>query len=127
MASTLEVGRKLVELCRENKHREAVDLLYSPDVVSIEAGAAPGQSARSEGIAAVRGKNEWWLSNHEIHGGKVEGPWPNGDQFIVRFSYDITPKAGPMAGKRFTMEEAGLYTVKDGKVAQEQFFYSMGG
>jgi ketosteroid isomerase-like protein len=32
-----------------------------------------------------------------------------------------------MAGKRFTMEETALYTVKGGKIVQEEFFYSMGG
>jgi len=30
-----------------------------------------------------------------------------------------------MAGKRFTMDEAGLYTVKDGKIVHEEFFYHM--
>jgi ketosteroid isomerase-like protein len=44
----------------------------------------------------------------------------------VVFKLDVTAKAGPMAGKSFSMEEAGLYTVKDGKVVQEEFFYSMG-
>ena len=32
-----------------------------------------------------------------------------------------------MAGKRMTLDEAALYTVKDGKVVHEEFFYHMGG
>ena len=40
---------------------------------------------------------------------------------------DVTPKEGPMKGHRMQFEEAGLYTVRDGKVAQEEFFYHMGG
>jgi ketosteroid isomerase-like protein len=126
MATAMEIGKKLVELCKQGKNDEAMNTLYSPNIVAIEAGAPPGQSPRSEGIAAIKGKAEWWQKNHEIHSAKVEGPWPNGDRFVVRFTYDITAKGGPMAGKRFTMEEAGLYTVKDGKVTQEEFFYSMG-
>jgi hypothetical protein len=125
MSSALEVGKKLVELCKQHKNFEAMDTLYSPHVVSIEAFAAPGHPARSEGIAAVKAKGEWWMSNHEIHGAELAGPWPNGDRFIVRFTYDITPKTGPMAGKRFKMDEVGLYTVKGGKVTEEEFFYSM--
>ena len=39
---------------------------------------------------------------------------------------DVTPKDGPMKGKRMQMDEAGLYTVKQGKVVQEEFFYHMG-
>ena len=126
MSSAMEVGKKLVALCQQGQFLEAVDQLYSPNIVSIEAMSAPGGSARVDGLAAVKAKGDWWFQNHEIHSAKAEGPWPNGDRFIVRFSFDVTPKVGPMAGKRFQMEEAGLYTVKDGKVVQEEFFYCMG-
>lgn len=126
-ASTLEVGKKLVELCRQHKYLEAVDTLYSPDIVSIEVRGDTNMPARMEGIKAVRGKSEWWVANHEIHGGDVRGPFPHGDRFIAHFTIDTTPKTGPMAGKRMTFEEAGLYTVKDGKVVKEEFFYDMGG
>ena len=126
MSDTLAVGKKLVELCKEGKNMDAIDTLYSPNIVSVEAGAPPNMSARSEGVGAVKGKGEWWVQNHEVHKAEVDGPYPHGDRFIVRFKYDVTAKAGPMAGKRFTMDEAGLYTVKDGKIAHEEFFYSMG-
>lgn len=79
-----------------------------------------------KGIDAIRRKNQWWLENHEIHGGDVLGPWPHGDRFIVVFNFDVTPKVGPMAGQRMQMAEAGLYTVKEGKIAKEEFFYHMG-
>jgi ketosteroid isomerase-like protein len=126
MSNTMEVGKKLVELCKQDKHMEAIETLYSPNIVSVEAGAPPGKSPRMEGIAAVKGKAEWWYQNHEIHSGSTEGPWPHGDRFIVRFSFEVTAKSGPMAGQRFKMDEAGLYTVKDGKIVQEEFFYHMG-
>ncbi len=127
MGDVMEVGRKLVETCKQGKFREAMEESYSPHIVSIEAGGPPGTSPRSEGIAAVRGKADWWEKNHEIHKVNVAGPWPHGDRFIVRFTLDVTAKAGPMAGKRFTMDEAALYTVKDGKIVHEEFFYNMGG
>ena len=126
MSSTMEVGKKLVELCKQGKFKEAMDTLYAPNIVSIEAHATPAMPQRMEGIAAVRGKGEWWEKNHEIHSGDAEGPWPHGDRFIVRFKFDVTAKAGPMAGKRMLLDETGLYTVKDGKVVQEEFFYHMG-
>ena len=125
MSDTLSVGKKLVEFCKEGKNKQAMEELYSPHIVSVEAGAPPGGSAKSEGIAAVKGKAEWWEANHEVHKADVHGPFPHGDRFIVRFAYDVTAKAGPMAGKRFTMDEAALYTVKDGKIVHEEFFYSM--
>ena len=126
-SSAMEVGKKLVDLCKQGKFKEAMESLYSPNIVSIEAGGPPGQNPRSEGIAAVKAKGEWWANNHEVHKSEVAGPWPHGDRFIARFTMDITPKAGPMAGKRMTMDESALYTVKDGKVVHEEFFYNMGG
>ncbi len=127
MSSTMEIGKKLVELCKAGKEHEAMEKFYSPNIVSIEAGTgSPTMPARMEGIEAVKKKGEWWVANHEVHKRDAVGPGPNGDKFIVRFSYDVTPKAGPMAGKRFTMDEAALYTVKNDKIVQEEFFYSMG-
>jgi len=125
MSDTMQVGKKLVELCRQGKNVEAVSTLYGPNVVSIEAMAMPDMPARMEGLPAIKKKNEWWINNHEIHSGEANGPWPHGDRFIVHFKYDVTSKAGPMAGKRMQMEETGLYTVKDGKIVQEEFFYAM--
>ena len=124
MSDTLTVGKKLVDLCRQGKTHEAMDTLYSPHIVSIEAAGGPNMPARMEGMAAIKGKATWWEENHEVHKAEVEGPFPHGDRFIVRFKYDVTAKAGPMAGKRFTIDEAALYTVKDGKVTHEEFFYT---
>jgi hypothetical protein len=33
---------------------------------------------------------------------------------------ELTPKGG----QRTTMDEVGLYTIKDGKIAEERFFYA---
>ena len=125
--STLEVGKRLVELCRAGKAKQAVDELYSPDIVSIEPHEMPNMPAQQQGIKAIRGKTEWWEANHITHSGEANGPWPHDDRFIVHFNFEVTPKAGPMAGKRITLDEAGLYTVKDGKIVKEEFFYDMGG
>lgn len=121
--TTLEVGKKLVELCKAGKNHDAITALYAEDVVAVEAGAPPGKSRESKGRAAVLEKAKWWDDNHTVHSAKVEGPWPHDDKFIVHFTYDVTMKP---TGQRFQMDEAGLYWVKDGKVVREEFFYSMG-
>jgi hypothetical protein len=119
--TTLELGKRLVELCREGKNDEAMAELYSPDIVSVEAGAPPGMSAETRGMEAVVAKGAWWSENHTIHSAKVEGPFPHGDRFIVRFTYDITIKK---ANQRIMMDEAALFTVENGKVVREEFFYT---
>jgi len=126
MDSTMEVVQELVASCKAGKNLDAVNALYAQDVESSEVHSMPEFPQTMKGIDAIRKKNQWWVENHEIHGGDALGPWPHGDRFIVHFKFDVTAKTGPMAGKRMQMEEAGLYTVKNGKIVKEEFFYHMG-
>ena len=120
--TTQEVADKLVSLCSVGKFHEAIEALYSPDIVSMEAGAPPGQSRESKGIAAVKAKNEWWVANHEVHSSKVEGPLVAASHFAVTFKFEVTFKP---QNKRFSMEEIAIYKVADGKIVNEEFFYNM--
>ena len=72
--STLEVGKRLVTLCREAKIMQAIEELYSPDIVSVEAAASANMPQKQEGIKAVRGKAEWWEANHTVHRPKPTAP-----------------------------------------------------
>lgn len=105
-------------MLRAGQHMEAAAKYNHPDIVSLE--AMDGPMAEVRGAEAVRAKGEWWYANHEIHSATSEGPWPHGDQFIMRFTIDVTPKA---TGQRIQMEEYGLYNVRDGKIIEERFFY----
>ena len=120
--TTQEIANDLVAMCREGKFAESGEKYWAPDVVSIEVGGPEGMDPVSRGIEAVRGKGEWWANNHEVDSAEVEGPYCNGDQFVVRFKMDVTQKG---SGQRFNMDEMGVYTLKDGKIAEERFFYGM--
>jgi ketosteroid isomerase-like protein len=119
--STHKVAHELVKLCSEGKFAEAMEL-YSPDIVSMEAGAPPGQSRETKGLEAVKAKGEWWQANHEVHSAKVEGPLVAGSHFAVTFKMDFTFKP---QSKRMQMEEIAVYKVVDGKIVYEEFFYNM--
>lgn len=121
--TAFEVGKKLVELCKQGKNEEAMETLYSPDIVSVEAAEMPGMQREIRGYQGVAGKGKWWSENHIIHSAETEGPYPHDDRFIVRFKYDVTNKP---SGRRFTMDEMALFTVADGKVVREEFFYPTG-
>jgi hypothetical protein len=110
-----------VELVKEHKHEECLDELFAKDAVSVEAAAPPGQDRTSRGLDAIRAKGKWWADNHTVHGEELDGPYPHDDRFAVHFRYDITFKP---ENRRFPMSEVGVFTVKDGKVVKEEFFYS---
>jgi hypothetical protein len=120
--TTQEVAQKLVELCREGKFREAIQTLYSNDVVSVEAGAPEGASREAKGLDAVIGKSQWWAENHEIHSMNVVGPFVSPENFAVMFEMEATFKP---TGNKMHMKEVGVYTVVDGKVSHEMFLYGM--
>ena len=120
---SLAIGKQLVALYNQGKAAEAVDTLSAQNIVSIEAMEMPGMPARTEGLAAVKARKKAFYDNSTIHATSADGPWPHGDRFIVTFTIDMTAKAGPMAGQRMHMKEAALFTVQNGKITQEEFFY----
>lgn len=122
MSSTFEVGKRYAALCREGKNEAILNELFTKDAVSVEAGAPPGQDRTAKGLDAIRAKSKWWQENHTVHKAEVFGPYPHDDRFAIRFVYDITNKP---SGKRFSMDEVGLFTVSNGKIVKEEFFYSI--
>lgn len=97
----------------------AYQSMWSDNIVSIEPGDGP--MSRVEGRAALLEKHAWWYANAEVHSATAEGPFVTGDQFVIRLAMDVT-----MEGERSQMEEIGLYTIADGKIAEERFFYGAG-
>jgi ketosteroid isomerase-like protein len=123
-ASTAAVANELVALCREQRNLDAIAQLYAADIVSTEPVGSDEMPAEMRGRDAVRRKNEWWFENHEVHAAGVSGPFVGQDEFAVRYDFDVTNRP---SGQRFQMTEMALYTVKDGKIVRERFFYHMPG
>ena len=121
--SAIEVGTRLVELVNQDKNEDFVNELYSDDIVSIEAQGTDEMPARLEGIEAIRGKHQWWYENNEVHSSVATGPFVGGheNRFAVLFDLDTTPKGG----ERMQMREVALYTVENGKIVEEEFWYLM--
>ena len=115
--TTAEIAKEFTDALRAGKFA-AAEGFWSDDVASFEAMDGPMREVR--GRDNVHAKGEWWTANHDVHGFEAFGPYVNGDQFTLRFKIDVTPKAD---GKRVQMEEVGLYTVRNGKIAEERFFY----
>lgn len=113
-----EIGSKLVADFNSGKFH--MNEMWSPAIISIE---GMGVSQAWHGRKAVDAKNEWWASDHIMHGASAEGPFVGATGFAVKFVVDLETKS---TGKRETMTEVGVYTVKNGKIVQEEFMYHVG-
>lgn len=112
-----EAAKAFTELCKTGKFHEAGEQFWADDCVSVE--PMTGDMAVMKGRQALEGKGKWWAENNTMHSCKVEGPFMNGDQFVLRFELEVTPKGK----ERMTMVETGLFTMKDGKITEERFFF----
>jgi ketosteroid isomerase-like protein len=114
--NTQELAKAFTDMCAKGELEAAGKKFWSDDIVSRE--PMTGDMAELKGRKAVEGKTQWWNANHEVHDLKVEGPYVHGDQFVVRFKLDVTPKGQ----KRIHLDEVGLYTVRNGRIVEESFF-----
>lgn len=118
--TTAEIGAQIVGLCLEGKYVEAVERFYADDVVSVEAMDFGGKGREMHGKAAVRQKNVQWLEDNEVQALTAEGPFASPDGFVVVYKFVWRRRA---SGERVEFAEAAVYTVLDGKVVREEFFY----
>jgi len=116
--SPMEIGSKLV--ADFNAGKMHLNEMWSPAIVSIE---GVGVSQSWHGRKAVDAKNAWWSGEHTVHGASAEGPYVGATGFAVKFVIDVETKS---TAKREMMTEIGVYTVKNGKIAQEEFMYHAG-
>lgn len=119
--SVRSIAEKFLELCNAGRHFDFMHGYYAPEIVSVE-----GDGKEYAGKGPVIHKSEVFQSNNTIHTQDIRGPYFSGDpgastgQFAVHFAIEYSPKAG---GPRGRLEEVSLYTVRNGLVTREQFFY----
>lgn len=121
--TTSEIASKFVEMCRQGKNFDVMQTMYADDIVSVEAVKRKTGSFETTGKAAVIQKSAEWAGAHEIHGATVEGPFLLNDKFAVVFEFEVTPKA---TGKKVKDREIAVYTVANGLIVREEFFYGEG-
>lgn len=118
--NTQEVANRLVELCRQGENMQALKELYADNIVSKEMPGAPNFMVN--GKEAVTKKSEDWYANiEEFHGGDVSDPIVAENHFCCTIKMDCTFKDQG----RMQIEELAVYNVDNGKIVEEQFFYSM--
>jgi len=120
--TTQEIANRYQELMTERKFLEIQDTFYAEDVVcqEMEKATAMGLAVITHGLEAIKAKGIARRETIEtIHSYYCSKPLVAGDFFSVVLRQDITFKGRP----RMTIEEIGVFQVKEGKVVKEQFFY----
>ncbi|WP_430964946.1 SnoaL-like domain-containing protein [Spongiimicrobium sp. 2-473A-2-J] len=117
--TTQEVANQLVAYCKQGQFNEAINALYGDNIVSIEPDGAPMKEVR--GLDAVKQKSEHFNSMvEEVHGMEISEPIVADKFFACTMKMDVTFKGAP----RSSMEEVCLYKVENGKITQEEFFFT---
>ena len=114
---TRELAADFASMIAAGKFDEAAAKHWSPDIATYE--AMPGDMSETHGIEQAQAKQAWWNENHDVHGMTSEGPYVNGDTFMMVLGIDTTPKGG----ERMQMREVVQYKVADGKIVEERYFY----
>lgn len=121
MEDLVKIGREFVAAMRDRRGIEHVDETYAEDAESIEAVVPPGRDVRiAKGRIAIKAKREDWSAAHDIHTLVADGPYVHPpSRFAVRFEAEVTQKE---TGRKMTLREIALYTVKVDKIVREEFF-----
>ncbi|NEZ03535.1 nuclear transport factor 2 family protein [Wenzhouxiangella sp. XN201] len=117
--TTAEVAADFTGLWLAGEFRAAGEKYWAEDIVSVEPRALPdGTGAECRGIEALRKKNLRWCSTHGIEDLSIDGPFVTGDHFALFVDMLIAH-----AGQRTPHSEIAVFTVRDGRIVEERFFY----
>ena len=120
--TTQEAAARYHELASERKFIEIQDTLYHEDVICQEPDKATsiGMPVFTNGREAVKAKGVARRATIEtMHTYHVGEPIVAGEFFSIVLKQEVTFKDKP----RMTLEEIGVFHVKDSKIVKEQFFY----
>ena len=121
MQTIHEVARNFTALLRAGTFVAAGDRYWSNDVTSIEPANLPDEICTTvSGKEATRNKCTARFSTALIDEIGIDGPFVTGNQFAL-FLDLVTLDPASAARQPFT--EIALYTVRDGQIAEERFFY----
>ncbi len=120
MMTTQEIADRLVELCRANKEEQAIHELYADNFVSLEAEGAPNRRSVGRAEHIEKGKRfEAMIAN--MNAVSWTDPIVAENFFTVGLYMNVDLVDGP---SDVNMDEVCVYQVRDGKIVQEQFFYT---
>lgn len=118
--NTQEIANQLVSYCRKGDWASAYNNLYAKEIKSIEPYASPVFDKETIGLEAVVIKAQKFDSMIEkLHSIEVSEPLVSGNHI----AFTITMDADRKNIGRVVLPELCLYTLSQGKIVKEEFFY----
>ncbi|WP_344732926.1 nuclear transport factor 2 family protein [Spinactinospora alkalitolerans] len=117
--SAQEVGGAYVSLFRQNRFVDTPKFM-STDMVRIAPLETAGERKELRGLEEIMANSRRLTADYEIHGVEVEGPFVAQDRFAVRFTFD---EIHVPTGERATKTKMSLYTVAEGRITREVYYY----
>lgn len=120
MPNVDDVARDFTALLRSGQY-EAASRYWAKDVVSIEpADLKCGVPAVVSGVEAAKLKSRAWSGASRVDDLSIDGPFVTGNQFALFLDMIIVNRVD---GQSEPFAEIALYTVRDGEIAEERYFY----
>ena len=121
MAAIDDVARDFTAMLRLGKFEAAGEKFWASDVLSAEPSALSRDiPALVSGIEAARRKIRARFAESRIDDLGIDGPFVTGDQFALFLDMLITD---PTTSKTQPFTEIAIFTVRDGRIIEERFFY----
>jgi uncharacterized protein YbjT (DUF2867 family) len=114
--SPAEVVSRHVSLLRQGDLAAALKLL-APDVVRTAPLEGTGPL---EGAEAIMANGRRQTAGYQIRGVDIDGPYPHGDRFAVRFAFD---EVHIPTGTTGITKKMSVYAVRDSAIVTEDVYY----
>ena len=121
MIAIHDIAEDFREMQLAGRVQDAAEKYWSADIKSIEpADLSDGTPAIVRGLRAAREKLIRRLAQNAIEDIAIDGPFITGNRFALFIDMQIVDRA---TGIRRPFSEIAIFTVRDGKIAEERFFY----
>jgi SnoaL-like domain len=116
-----EVARDFTAMLRAGRFVAAGERFWAANVISIEPSGPFGTIPNvSSGKVAATAKSRAWFAASRIDDLSIDGPFVTGNQFALFLDMAIVDRA---SGAATPFTEIALYTVREGQIAEERYFY----
>lgn len=121
MADIDQLADDFLSLIRSGQAVAAAEKYWAVDIVSIEPeDSTEHVPAIVTGFDAARDKLNRWLGHSAMEELSIDGPFITGNRFALFIDMLIKRRA---TGEREPFSEIAIYTVRDGKIIEERYFY----